>query len=86
MEILKLRDIPDALSGLSIGFDKCRRVVVPGNMYGKDEPSMAYLLKRSRAAGKMWAQAVISANLAGWGEPFPKPSNWPSANPVTSTV
>lgn len=75
--IVDLRETPDTLSGLSMGFDKCRRVVVPGNMRGSDERAMAHMLKWCREAGKLWAQATMRANIQAWGVPFPKPFTMP---------
>lgn len=84
--VADLRELPDILSGLSMGFDRARRVVVPGYLMTSDPAEQAKLagaLKRLRDEGKYWAKRTIDVNVANYGEPFPKPFTPPIvAQPV----
>ena len=61
-QVLKLRDMGDLISGMTVGLDPCRRVVVPGDLYGKNDAALARKLKACREMAKAWVIRSEEAN------------------------
>jgi hypothetical protein len=56
-QVLKLREMEmgELMSGMTVGLDPCRRVVVPGELYGENQALLAQKLRTCREMAKAWA-------------------------------
>jgi len=62
----------DNLTALSVGLEPCRRVVIPGSLWGREtESKLRAAIHEARQIGTELCRAVLEANRAIFGDSMP---------------